>query len=124
MNYLSPQTELEYLNNVHKNKIKAKNCLLKLEKDKKMGDDITTEVRNHFRLKKEITKEIKGDIVKNVRKFCWPIKKIKRWERVFRDLRNHFELELLLIILLNIKIMVINKTLSIEKDLNEIRQYL
>ena len=70
MNYLSPQTELEYLNNVHKNKIKAKNCLLKLEKDKKMGDDITTEVRNHFRLKKEITKEIKGDIVKNVRKFC------------------------------------------------------
>ena len=124
MNHLSPQTELEYLNNVYKNKIKTKNSLLKLENDKKMGDDIITEVRNYFRLKKEITKEIKGDIVKNVRNFCRPIKKIKRWERVFRDLRNHFELELLLIILLNIKVMVINKTLSIKKYLNGIRQYL
>ena len=64
MNHLSPQTELEYLNNVYKNKIKTKNSLLKLENDKKMGDGIITYVRNHFRLKKEITKEIKGDIVK------------------------------------------------------------
>ena len=64
MNHLSPQTELEYLNNVYKSKIKTKNSLLKLENDKKMGDDIITEVRNYFRLKKEITKEIKRDIVK------------------------------------------------------------
>ena len=60
MNHLSPQTELEYLNNVYKNKIKTKNSLLKLENDKKMGDDIITEVRNYFRLKRNNQRNKRG----------------------------------------------------------------
>ena len=78
MNHSSKHNEVGLLNNVPKNKIKAKNSVLKLEKDKKIGNYIITDVRNFFRLNKETTKEIKDHIIRDVRILCRLTKKIKQ----------------------------------------------
>ena len=56
MNHSSKHTEREYINTVCKNKIKAKNSLLKVEKHSEIEDNIIKDVRNLFGLKTEITK--------------------------------------------------------------------
>ena len=52
MNHSSKHTEIKYLNNIWKNKIKAKSSLLKLDQDIKMGDNIIQDARYLFALKK------------------------------------------------------------------------
>ena len=52
MNHLSEHTEMQYLNNIQKNKIKPKNRPLKLENDRKIEDNIIKDVKILFRLKK------------------------------------------------------------------------
>ena len=44
-------TEIEYLENIWKNKIKTNNSLLKPKKDRKI-EDIAKDVRHFFQLKK------------------------------------------------------------------------
>ena len=50
-------TKLKYLDIIQKNKVKADNRLLKLEKDRKVEDNIIKDVINLFRLRKKIIKE-------------------------------------------------------------------
>ena len=50
-------TKLKYLDIIQKNKVKADNSLLKLEKDRKVEDNIIKDVINLFRLRKKIIKE-------------------------------------------------------------------
>ena len=56
MNHLSKHTEIEYLNEVQKNK-KANNSLSKFEKGRKIEDTLIKDVRNLFRLKKKQPKK-------------------------------------------------------------------
>ena len=46
-------TEIKYLSIIQKNKIKAKNSLLKLEKHKEVEDNTIKDVRDLFRLRKK-----------------------------------------------------------------------
>ena len=57
MNHSREHTETEFLNNIRKNEIKTNNSLLKLEKDRKIEDRITKDVRNCFELEKKQTKK-------------------------------------------------------------------
>ena len=57
MNHSSKHTEMEYLNQVWKNRIKAKDGLVKLEKDREIEDNTIKCARNLFRLKKKKTKK-------------------------------------------------------------------
>ena len=50
-------TKSKYLDIIQKNKVKADNSLLKLEKDRKVEDNIIKDVINLFRLRKKIIKE-------------------------------------------------------------------
>ena len=52
MNDLREHTDIENFNNTQKNKIKTKNSLLKVEKDREREDKIIEDVRNIFILKK------------------------------------------------------------------------
>lgn len=54
MNHSRMLTEIEYLNNLRENTVKAKNSLLKFEKDRNIVDNIIENVRNLFILKKKI----------------------------------------------------------------------
>ena len=51
MNHSNEHIEKEYVNNVRKNKIKAKDSLLKLAKDGEIEDNTVKYVKNLFRLK-------------------------------------------------------------------------
>ena len=73
MNNLNKNTEIEDFNNIQKNKIKAKNSLLKFEKDlfipkKETEDNIIKDVRYLFSLKKE-NKIIKDRIMRDQKPF-------------------------------------------------------
>ena len=73
MNNLNKHTEIEDFNNIQKNKIKAKNSLLKFEKDlfipkKETEDNIIKDVRYLFSLKKE-NKVIKDRIMRDQKTF-------------------------------------------------------
>ena len=61
MNDLREHTDIENFNNTQKNKIKTKNSLLKVEKDREREDKITEDVRNIFILKKEMEDDITKD---------------------------------------------------------------
>ena len=58
MNDLREHTDIENFNNTQKNKIKTKNSLLKVEKDREREDKIIEDVRNIFILKKEMEDDI------------------------------------------------------------------
>ena len=58
MNDLREHTDIENFNNTQKNKIKTKNSLLKVEKDREREDKIIEDVRNIFMLKKEMEDDI------------------------------------------------------------------
>ena len=51
MNHSNEHIEKEYANNVRKNKLKAKDSLLKLAKDGEIEDNTVKYVKNLFRLK-------------------------------------------------------------------------
>ena len=64
MNHSNEHIEKEYVNNVRKNKIKAKDSLLKLAKDGEIEDNTVKYVKYLFRLKqkqpnKQKTKQLK-----------------------------------------------------------------
>ena len=61
MNHLREHTDIENFNNIQKNKIKTKNSLLKVEKDREREDKIIDDVRNIFILKKEMEDNITKD---------------------------------------------------------------
>lgn len=61
MNDLREHTDIENFNNTQKNKIKTKNSLLKVEKDREREDKIIEDVRNIFILKKEMEDDITKD---------------------------------------------------------------
>ena len=61
MNHLREHTDIENFNNTQKNKIKTKNSLLKVEKDREREDKIIEDVRNIFILKKEMEDDITKD---------------------------------------------------------------
>ena len=61
MNDLREHTDIENFNNTQKNKIKTKNRLLKVEKDREREDKIIEDVRNIFILKKEMENDITKD---------------------------------------------------------------
>lgn len=61
MNDLREHTDIENFNNTQKNKIKTKNSLLKVEKDREREDKIIEDVRNIFILKKEMENDITKD---------------------------------------------------------------
>ena len=91
MNSSSKHTEIEYLNNVWKSRIKAKNSLWKLDEEK---DKPVKGVLNLSRLKKETTKEMEDIAMKNLRnpfRLQKENKTIK--ERIIRDIGKRFESE-------------------------------
>ena len=61
MNDLRGHTDIENFNNTKKNKIKTKNSLLKVEKDREREDKTIEDVRNTFILKKEMEDDITKD---------------------------------------------------------------
>ena len=61
MNDLREHTDIENFNNTQKNKLKTKNSLLKVEKDREREDKIIEDVRNIFILKKEMEDDITKD---------------------------------------------------------------
>ena len=61
MNHLREHTDIENFNNIQKKKIKTKNSLLKVEKDREREDKIIDDVRNIFILKKEMEDNITKD---------------------------------------------------------------
>ena len=53
MDYSRKHTEIDYLSNIRKDKINAKNSILKLVKDREIEANIIEDVRNIFQLKKQ-----------------------------------------------------------------------
>ena len=113
MNNLNKHTEIEDFNNIQKNKIKAKNSLLKFEKDlfipkKETEDNIIKDVRYLFSLKKdlEIRKHFELEKEENHYK---PVTVGNFYSNNYTEYESNGGR---------------NKTLSIKEYLNKIRPYL
>lgn len=57
MNDSSEHTDRNYLKNIQRKKIKAKNAFPNLKKIEKIEHNAIKDMRNHFRLKNKVTKE-------------------------------------------------------------------
>ena len=62
---LNENTEIEYLSNIRKNKIKEKNSLLKLERHREIEDSIIKDIRYIFKLQNEVDDNI-IEVVRNL----------------------------------------------------------